>query len=355
MQTLEILFNEKIPDIIFFERKITITNSHTILYGAKLTGKTYLIYDYIKSHQNKPYLYIDIHNLKDLIFEPKHLDGFISKNNIEILIIENYDYSFKIPNLKYTLISTQHYQPIDKFDKLEVLPLDFEEYLSFDKKHQNSVNSFNNFLKYGNLAQTIEYKDIYKNNRNNEIIKLISENEKSYQILKLLIKNSGQIKSPFLLFTILKKNTKISKDFFYNYIKKLEHNNIILSCPKYKKLKGIKKIFCYNHGFINSVTYNKNFYYIYSTIIFLELYSKYKNIYYTNEIDFYLEDEKIIILCVPFYNNKTIETITTKILKSLEELECNKIYIVTISNNDSLYIDDIPCEILPFYQWALIN
>jgi hypothetical protein len=56
---------------------------------------------------------------------------------------------------------------------------------------------------------------------------------------------------------------------------------------------------------------------------------------------------------MPFYNNITISKILPMILQAIEEYEVNKITIVTISHFDTLFIDTIEAQIIPFYEWAL--
>jgi hypothetical protein len=352
MNTLEILFENKIQHSIFLERKQKIISPYTLVIGPKSSGKSYLIYDYLLRNENKIYLYIDLHNLKDLKFNASLLQEFINLKKIDILVIENYDYSFVLPEVDSVILSSNKMNHLENFILVEIMPLDFEEYLSFDIKHQNTTNSFNSFLKYGNLPQVINFKDINKQNRNYEIIKLHNNNETKFEILKLFIKNAALLKSPYWLYTVLKQEIKISKDFFYKTVKEYEQNNTILFCPKFNSPKAVKKIYCYNHAFIDTVTYNKNFLYLFSNMIYLELYTRYKNIYYSDNIDFYVEENKTIYLSIPFYNQTHISSIGTNILKSTELMKYDKIYIITISNSNNIYINNTECEILPFYEWA---
>ena len=355
MKTLEILYDNKIQYSTFLERKIQIDDKYTILVGPKLCGKTYLIYDYLKNNENKEYLYIDMNNLKDLKLNPHLLQEFISLKNIEILIIENFDYSFSLPIVPSIILSCPYYNNIGGFTLLKVMPLDFEEYLSFDIKHQNTTNSFNSFLKYGNIAEIIEYKEFKKQHRNQELLELYENNSTSLEILKLLIKSSAEIKSPYWLYGILKKEIKISKDFFYNKIKEYEENSLIFLCQKYKQPKAVKKIFCFNHALIDVVLYEKKFTNIFANMIFLELYSKFDDIYYMDGVDFYLPNINTIIISMPFFNNMLFSNISNKILKSIDGLYIENITIVTISNYDTMHLNEIACDIIPFYEWAFTN
>jgi len=355
MDLLQTIYDNKINFPVFYERKIKITDPFTILYGPKYSGKTFLIYDYLNSNIQLNYLYIDLNDFRinDEIFN--NLQQFIDKNNIKILVIENYTYNIKLPNVQSIILSTYIYNPIKKFKSLKIMPLDFEEYLLFDTKHQNTINSFNSFLKYGNIPELIEYKELKKLQRIQELLKLYTPNQKALEILKILIQSLGQIKSTYWLYNILKTKLKISKDKFYATVQEFEDSHTIIYCGKYLQPKATKKIFCFSHALIDAVTYKKQFINIFSNLIFLELFNKDENIFYLDGIDFYLPNKSEIILCTPFFNKITFSNTSKKLLKSLEFIECNSITIVTVSNYDTIYIDNIQCEVIPFYEWALSN
>ena len=72
-------------------------------------------------------------------------------------------------------------------------PLDFEEFLLFDTKHQNSSYSFNSFLKFGNLPEIIEFVEIKKPVRNYEICKLYCDDNTVKCASQYAFKPSAQI------------------------------------------------------------------------------------------------------------------------------------------------------------------
>jgi hypothetical protein len=37
----------------------------------------------------------------------------------------------------------------------------------------------------------------------------------------------------------------------------------------------------------------------------------------------------------------------------MEENTIENITIVTVSNSETMYIENLECEVLPFYEWAL--
>lgn len=109
-------------------------------------------------------------------------------------------------------------------------------------------------------------------------------------------------KSIFQLFNTLKTKIKISKDIFYERCKTLENNKTIFFLQKYNQEKATKKIYCYNHSFFNAITHNKKFKNEFSNMIFLELNAKYKDLFYLDNIDFYIKSHNLAITAIPFFN-----------------------------------------------------
>ena len=95
MKSLETCYEINFSKINFIERKVKITNPKTIISGASKTGKTYLIYDFLSNFKSNEYLYIDFSDLRnDLIEIAKNLEEFIKKNEIIVLILENFEFQF---------------------------------------------------------------------------------------------------------------------------------------------------------------------------------------------------------------------------------------------------------------------
>ena len=352
MNILDSLYENKITFPNLLDRKMKISDPYTFVYGPKLCGKTSLIFNYLKE-QEKNYLYID---LDDFRFEKEDLDTlqyFIDIHDIEICVIENFTEDFTIPKVKSLILSNSYPLHKEHFSLLLVMPLDFEEFLLFDTKHQNTTNSFNSFLKYGNIPEIIEYKEYKKTMRNKELIKLYSTNNTAIKILQSFIHASGETKSLFWLYTSLKKNTKLSKDLFYRTVKELEMSHTILFCEKFNQPKATKKIFCFNYALIELVSNKKNFTNLFTNMVYLGLYRQNEQIFYLDYIDFYIPANNTIILSIPFYNTTILGKFMQKILHYIDMYVIQKITIVTISTTDSLYIDTIEAEIRPFYEWAL--
>jgi hypothetical protein len=57
-----------------------------------------------------------------------------------------------------------------------------------------------------------------------------------------------------------------------------------------------------------------------------------------------------IILSKPFFIGSQI---SSKVIAFIEEYNIKKITIVTVSNDNDIYLDNIECEVNPFYIWAV--
>ena len=187
-----------------------------------------------------------------------------------------------------------------------------------------------------------------------DIIKMNSKDDTSYEILKILIDNIDEKKSIFQLFNQLKSKIKISKDRFYEECKELEDKNSIFFVGKYNQEKSLKKIYSYNYAFLGAISFSKKFKQEFANMIFLELLKEKKTIYYLDNIDFYIKEDNLAIVCIPFFNIDLNSNLLKKIIKNALELNIEKIEIITISNNQKIDNKKINIEAIVFYEWALI-
>ena len=354
MRVLEACYEINFSKVNFIERKVKITHPKTIITGAANTGKSYLIYDYLANFKTKEYLYIDFNdsrNTHENIF--KELEVFIKQNEIKVLILENISSFTEIPICENIIITTKKTTKLRGFKNISIKALDFEEYLLHDNKHQNITQSFNSFLKYGNLAQIINIEEHKKIQALQDILTLQAKDTTQLEILKIIFQNIDEKKSLLQLFSTLKAKIKLSKDKFYNSCKEFEENETIYFLSKFNQQKAIKKIYAYNHSFLNAISHNKKFKNEFTNMIFLELISKYKELYYLDNIDFYIKSKNIAIISIPFFNTFLMGTNLRKIYKIAEEYKIKEINIITVSNSEKITHPTLKVNIIPFYEWAL--
>ncbi len=147
MTTLEFCHEIEFNKINFTERKIRITHPKTILYGPPKSGKSYLVYDYLSNFEKEEYIYIDFkdsRNDKEEIIN--NLEEYVFRNKIKILVLENFEFDFKIPYCDSVIITTIKEYALKGYRTLFLSPLDFEEYLLHEKKNQNITHNFNTFF-----------------------------------------------------------------------------------------------------------------------------------------------------------------------------------------------------------------
>lgn len=354
MTSLEFSHEIEFSKINFIERKTRITHPKTIIQGAPRSGKSFLIFDYLSNFESKDYLYIDFQDCRNDLEEIKeNIEEYVIRNKIKVIVFENFTFDFKIPFCHSVIISTKEKKELTAYKNISITPLDFEEYLLHDKKNQNTTHSFNSFLKYGNLPQTIQTSDFRASQDLQNLIKLINKDDTSEEIMKILILNIDEKKSLNQLYLSLKNRIKISKDKFYEQCNKLEKENIIYFISKYNQLKSIKKIYTYNPAFLSTITYKKRFKSELTNMIFLELVNKYKEIYYLDYIDFYIPSDKIAIVSIPFFNSFMMQQQLKRIKKQIEEYKIQELYIITVSNNEYFIYEDMEINVVPFYEWAL--
>jgi len=324
----------KFPKVKIYERKIKLQYQNTLIVGPKGVGKTFLILDFLKDFKGK-FIYIDLDDPREKRINLKEYD---------LVIIENYNRFFPLPNTTTFLTSSENIN-VRGFQKIELKNLDFEEYFSFDK-HQNITNSFNYFLSDGNSPELIFLDDFFKAKKLQTNIKLM---DYDYDILKFCFSHIGEKFSLYQIYQILKKSKKISKDKFYNEIEKLQKDKIIFFIDRFNSLNAPKKMFSYNFGYKTALTYDKNVTALLENMVFLELDTE---VYYLDNINFYLPEENRIILVYPFIDE---EKLIQKLKKLPKKLDVNKIEVITISNDYEVIYKDIKIEVKPFWVWAFME
>jgi len=352
MDNLEYFYFEEYNFPKILDRKVKINSSKTIIFSQIKTGKTYLALSYIQK-LNKPFLWIDFNSFYFSTENLKNINQFIKEKNIEIVFFDNFDFSLDLPDVKYILITTTIYKKLNNFNFIELNPLDFEEFISFEKNTQ-ITQIFNNFLKYGNLPINLDLKDNVKLEINKLILKELFTNDTKKEILKYLIKSINTTKSNHQIYTYLKRYTKISKDSTYKYIKELSANKIIFLVEKYAHPKSTKKIFTFNPIFLNLVNNKKNINQILANLVFLELFYRFKEVYYLEKVDFYIPKKNMLIFSIPFFNKILFNRLIPDIIEYIENFDIKIIQIVTISQEEKFFIQNIEVEVMPFYEWALL-
>ncbi|MBX1886260.1 ATP-binding protein [Campylobacter peloridis] len=351
MKILQFFYDNYPKFYLPYERKIQIqSQKNIIIKGGFACGKKNLILNFLSLYKAENILFIDCFDLKfeEDIF--KHLNSFLTYNpQIKFLALCNFNHNFDFNNLKHLnlqiILSTFNANlHIDYFEELYLDYLDFEEFLSLNKKHIEAKTMVSYFLHTGpNIMLNQNISSTYLKSFYNPL---------ELTILKQI---ASQISTEFSindLLKTLKNKIKISKDTLYKSIKTLEENFTLFFVKNYEK--NLKKIYFYDFSLKNSLNIQKDFHALFENLVLNELFKFKKDLFYTKNFDFFMPEIKSAFICSPFKDKDLILLKIKKIL-SKNQLPLSSIYIITLSQREKIFINGIKILILPFDEWALGN
>ena len=352
MELLENLYDIKHKNNHYYERKLRITAKKTVINGVKKSGKTSLIIDYLSNFSQDEILYIDLEDTRvDKNIVAKKLHTFVKNRPIKILIIENFDNSFELPDIEEIILTCR--DQIDGFEALTLYPLDFEEFISFDARHSNIDHIFQIYANTGSYPQIILNSSNSVHWSMQEMLHVMITDVIEFEIFQKFSESQSSKISLFQIYNQLKQSIKISKDTLYKKVKKLEHEKMLFFVEKYGSPKSAKKLFLIDFALKNALTFKKEFLKRFENMVFLELMKKGHKIYYSNNIDLYVPQKNYCVLCIPFLPQEMIKLRLQKILLHVKELGIKKIDIVTVGNEGEFWLKNTKCSIIPFWDWAL--
>ncbi|MDX1809152.1 MAG: ATP-binding protein [Sulfurospirillaceae bacterium] len=356
MNLLETLYEINYKNDTYYERKAKIIFDKTLILGPRKSGKTHLIVDYLQNFNSTDFLYIDFldERLNEEELDGNKLSIFLNEHGIKILILENFDFSFELPNVDKIIITSDLCdKKLENFHTLYLHPLDFEEFILFDKKHSNIEQLFNQFTNQGSLPEIAMYHENDRYKKMQKVSKDIFQNRNEFLIFKKFCEMQGTKISLFQLYNQLKTKMKISKDFVYKTSLELQEKELILLVEKYQQKKSAKKVYLFDFAIKNGLTFKKDFLKRFENMVFSELYKRRKEVFYTDFIDFWIPLEQEGIICAPFSTIISIKNKSNKILSHVKALEGKTIWITTLGNEGEFEQEGIKFILIPFWNWAL--
>lgn len=271
----------------------------------------------------------------------------------------------------------------------EVFPLTFKEYLRFngikkDIYHSQTkakiANIFEKFLFEGGFPEILNFKEKSLKTKTLQeyfdvmIYRDLVErfNITNIHILKYFIKRIFEnITNPLSIHNIyneLKSNGyKIGKNYLYEYLVALESIYLFLILPKYsesvlKRELGEKKVYAIDNGLLNAVTFkfSNDYGKLLENVIFMELHKSGCQLFFykgKRECDFIvLEKSKfryVIQVAYSVSEKKTLQRETEGLAEACRVLGEKKGYIITLSEEKDLTVEDISIHIIPAYKFLL--
>jgi hypothetical protein len=338
----------------FVPRKITIPPMKNLnLFGVRGSGKSAIIYDYIQNC-DKNILYIDLEDPRLIIhgFDTLPIDEFIEDNEISELILDHYEDGILefFPKVDRLIIVSRQKQDYDKFDYIQLLALEYEEFLAFDTNGSDSV-AFNHFLKSGTLPSVASHQKSISIMFKQFFQQQFLPNEQS--LLLILARYNTQPLTTHQIYSLAKEYFKISKDFIYSAIKRFELEGIIYFIDNDINRSG-KKMILYDFAFARFLSTTHTFASSFDAMVAISLIN-HKYSFKTLGIYGYITSDSELIIPSPFESEDSMWVKSQKNYSLYQKHNISKITILTVSNSYRFEIDKITFEALPYREWAIMD
>jgi len=349
---LEEFYKQDLHSANYTERRYQIQDDHSYqLTGITLSGKTSIIKNYLLQHKKSSYLYIDCADLRINIDELNtNLYRFCNQNDITLLALDNYKEEILLPKVKQLIIASQHYNDFKELTHLKVYPLNYEGFLAFEQRFDDTALS--HFFQLGGFPlmhrvpseERTVYLQKHLQHRLDDI---------SFDLLHLSTQFISQKVSAFTLYERLKQQRRISKDKLYKQFEALVQDEYLYMLEKYQAPKAIKKLYHCDIAIKNVLTSQKHFGRLFENMIYLEMIKGGFEVYYDENIDFYIPEQNRIVIPQPFGNDETLFKLVEKLEAFIITHGVKRVEVVTMSAEASLHHPFVEVAMEPFNVWAL--
>ncbi len=352
MQLLELLYEREFKKLTLFKRKLSLYEDKILLCGAKQSGKSFLVYDYLSNEAYGSYLYIDFSDFRVTGITKEKLEKFIEEKNITTLVLDNFDFSFTPPNVLKTIIISTKKEFLDGFRTKILFPLDFEEFMLFEKKFISEQISFNNFTLIGSypfiaVGEKEEYEHRYR-----LLLKSLVSDEVEFFILKTLALKQATKVTKLGLFKEIKEQIKISKDRFYEVLDRFSDEFLISFVKKYEKNSHSHKVFVIDFATRGVLSYEKDFAKRLESIVYLEIFKRGEDVFYSDSFDLVVPNKEQAISITPFLPDGMLKTKLNLMIVHALRLGLKKITLITLEPSFSYTNAGVVCEAVPFWEFA---
>jgi len=319
--------------------------------GISQVGKTKLVKNYLLGLKKNSYIYIDCSDIRIDIQEfNKYISDFCIENKIDVLAYDNYIDLYNIPNVSQLIITCITPVNNEYLTRLTLYPLDYEEFLAYEHKFDSTA--LNHFFQLGGYPAMHK---INSDERNIYIQKSLTctLDPQEFEILKTCARMTSTKLSPFSIYERIKQSKKVSKDKLYKSFENLVKKNYIHQVSKYQHKRATKKLYLCDISLKSALSSQKHFGRLFENMLFLELLKHKHEIFYDDDIDFYLPNDSEIILSMPFADERSL-------FKKVEAIEAfiftygiTQITAITMNNEATISHPFSRIEMIPFDIWAL--
>ncbi|WP_457596831.1 hypothetical protein [Hydrogenimonas sp.] len=355
MQQLEALYETTPKAVGFLPRRYEIPAYTCNLCGPPRSGKTWLLLDYLATLPKKRRLYIDLKDLRiDAASLFDNLQSFIDAHGIETVAIDHFEGDFPLPRCRQCIVVTQTpFAPNPFMPILPVAPLDFEEFLAFEKRHIHLEHSFSLFLRTGRLPEMAQVHESLLTLAHHERVRALFPDPLGRRLFAHLARFQGKPVTPHHLYTLVKKEAKISKDRLYETLKSWEARGILSWLPKLDQPKAARRALLFDFALPASMHFEKSLMGQLYTIAAQRMRRLSPEVVWSDTIDLYDPSADHALLLLPFANQPLAAKRVASALGEIDRLKVKRVTILTVSNAFTFRFDRLPVRAVPFYEWIL--
>jgi len=348
-----------IPTTHILPRDISIKeNVDVIISGITQSGKTSLVFDYLKNI-DKQFVYVDFDLFQNIEIGLDKVEQILKKEDIKVLVLDIYDLGilehlnkFIDRGFQIIIISWSMFK-FEKFENINMFPLNFEEFISFKSGVENIEHSFLRYSQTGGFPIFAKYSDEFLFKQVKRLL-YFALSEFEINVLKNIAEYSGNARTVLNIYSSLKRTRKISKDKLYKSFDKLVGIGYIISIVEHEKNIN-KRFYLIDHALQNSFESERNFSRLFENMVISELWKRKKIGCFYKRIDFFIDDEKKAILSLPFIAIETLKRRISKNILDIKHLGTEKIEVITMDLETTFTFQDIEIEAIKFSRWALLN
>lgn len=348
---LEKFYRQDLHATGFVERKFSPPAHSFSLSGVPLSGKTMLVKHFLLQQKKSAYLYIDCNDIR---IDPERFNAqiaaFCQANAIATVALDNYRPELALPDVDQLILISRNPPAAEGFAHFRLAPLDFEEFLAFERKYDESA--LNDFLQLGGFP-------IMHKTPSEERHPLLQHTFKEalgdigFDLLQLAARLHTQKVSAHMLYERLKSERRISKDMLYRRYEQMVAEGYLHAVAKFGYPRATKKLYLCDIALKNALVFQKHFGRLFENMVLTELVKHHAAVYYEEQVDFYLPDAGRVILCMPFGTKEIL-------FKKIEQAEAfivthgvTRVEVITMSSESALHHPFVEAEMIPFAQWAL--
>jgi Predicted ATPase (AAA+ superfamily) len=268
---------------------------------------------------------------------------------------------------------------------VEMFPLSFAEYLSFNKVKQDIysaqwrpriINLLDNYLLYGGFPElTGQPKELHFPTLSEYFNMILYRdlieryNIANPSLLKIFLRHC--VRNPATLLSMTKTvndfksmGLSTSRNTLYDYFDYFQECYSLFTVSVYRKSfkeqqVNPKKIYVVDNGFYSAHQFNPDKGKLYENVVFLHLRRFYKEIFYykgKKEVDFCFETNdgiQLINVSYDLSNRETKEREINGLCEAMETLSVKQSQLITSSLEETLETPSGRIQVIPLYKWLL--